>query len=153
MNLGRRALLFFLAALNGVGHAQSIVVSDAWARHTVPGQMASAAFMRIRSDETLHWVAASSTVAGVVEIHEMKLQQNVMKMSALPQALTLPAGQTVELKPGGLHIMLMDLKNPLRVSDQLKLTLTLRDARGRQILHEVEVPVRQMAPSDPRDGR
>ena len=92
--------------------AQNITVTDAWARATVQGQKATGAFMKITAKDNAKLVGVSSAVAGVVEIHEMKMDKDVMKMSALPNGLDLPAGKAVELKPGSYHVMLMDLKAP-----------------------------------------
>ena len=110
--------------------AQNVTVTDAWARATVQGQKATGAFMKITAKDSAKLVGVSSPVAGVVEIHEMKMDKDVMKMSALPNGLELPAGKAVELKPGGYHVMLMDLKAPLAKDTTIPLTLTVQDAKG-----------------------
>ncbi len=84
--------------------AQGITVKDAWVRTSVPGQMATGAFMKITARENSKLVALSSPVAGVVEVHEMKIDDGIMKMRAVAGGLDLPAGKTVELKPGGYHV-------------------------------------------------
>ena len=124
--------------------AQNITVSDAWARATVAGQKATGAFMTLQAPQGARLVAANSPVASVTEIHEMKMVDQVMKMSALPQGLALPAGQKVELKPGGYHIMLMDLKAPLAAHSEVTLSLTFQDAQGQKSVQSVKVPVRAM---------
>ena len=121
--------------------AQSVSVADAWVRATVPGQKATGAFMKITAPQASRLVSASSPVAGVVEIHEMKMERDVMRMSALPQGLNLPAGQTNELKPGGYHVMLMDLKSTLTPNTQVAVKLTFVDARGQQTTQDLSVPV------------
>ncbi len=126
--------------------AQNVTVTDAWARATVQGQKATGAFMKITAKENTKLVAVSSPVAGVVEIHEMKMDKDVMKMSALPQGLELPAGKAVELKPGGYHVMLMDLKAPLVKDTTVPLTLTLQDAKGVQSTQALKVLVGMQAP-------
>jgi copper(I)-binding protein len=80
-------------------------------------------------------------VAGVTEVHEMKMEGNVMKMRALEGGLELPAGKTVELKPGGYHVMLMDLKGPLARDSTVPLTLVFKDAKGVESRIELKVPV------------
>jgi copper(I)-binding protein len=85
-------------------------------------------------------------VAGVVEVHEMKMDGDVMKMRALESGLALPAGKAVELKPGGYHVMLMDLKLPLKKDTTIPLTLTFKDAKGVQSTQELKVPVSTTAP-------
>jgi copper(I)-binding protein len=110
--------------------AQNVTVTDAWARATVQGQKATGAFMKITAKNDAKLVGVSSPIAGVAEIHEMKMEKDVMKMAALPNGLDLPAGKTVELKPGSYHVMLMDLKAPLAKDTTVPLTLTLQDAKG-----------------------
>ena len=83
----------------------NVDVTDAWVRSTVPGQMGTGAFMKITAKTGTQLVGLSSPVAGVVEVHEMKMDKDIMRMRALP-ALALPAGKTIELKPGGYHVML-----------------------------------------------
>ncbi len=110
--------------------AQNITVTDAWARATVQGQKATGAFMKITAKDNAKLVGVSSPVAGVAEVHEMKMDKDVMKMAALPNGLDLPAGKAVELKPGGYHVMLMDLKAPLVKDTTIPLMLTVQDAKG-----------------------
>ena len=120
-------------------------VSSAWARSTVPGQGGTGAFMTIVSKDGGKLVGAASAVAGVVELHEMAMENNVMKMRAIP-ALDLPAGREVELKPGGYHVMLLDLKRPLKVGEKVQIELRLETRDGKQVTQPVEVEVRSTAP-------
>ncbi|MFM8609166.1 MAG: copper chaperone PCu(A)C [Burkholderiaceae bacterium] len=120
-------------------------VDGAWVRPTVPGQKGTGAFMRITAKEGMKLVGASSPAAGVTEVHEMKMEGNVMRMRAI-DALDLPAGQAVELKPGGYHVMLMDLKAALPKDTTVPLTLIVRDARGVQQRVELNVPVLSAPP-------
>ncbi len=137
--------LFVAAALAATAFAsafaQTIDVKDAWVRTSVPGQKATGAFMKITAREGSRLVAASSPVAGVTEVHEMKMDGNVMKMRALENGLELPAGKTVELKPGGFHVMLMDLKGPLAKDSTVPLTLVFKDAKGAESKLELKLPV------------
>jgi copper(I)-binding protein len=126
--------------------AQNVTVTDAWARATVQGQKATGAFMKITAKDNAKLVSASSPVAGVVEIHEMKMEKDVMKMAALPNGLDLPAGKAVELKPGGYHVMLMDLKAPLAKDTSVPMTLTFQDAKGVKSNVELKVQVGMQAP-------
>jgi copper(I)-binding protein len=127
--------------------AQSVDVKDAWARATVPGQKATGAFMKLTAKSDAKLVSGASSVAGVVEVHEMKMDGGVMQMRALQNGLDLPAGKTVELKPGGYHVMLMDLKLPLQKDTTIPLTLTFKDAKGVETKTELKVPVNAMAPA------
>ena len=129
--------------LSGLAHAQ-VSVQDAWVRATVPQQKATGAFMRLTAAQDMRLVSASSPAAGVTEVHEMKLVDNVMKMRAVP-VLDLPAGQAVELKPGGYHVMLLDLKVQLKEGDSVPLTLTIENRDGSRQTLEVKAPVRPLA--------
>ena len=133
------------AAAQAPAAASPVTVEGAWVRPTVPGQKGTGAFMRITAKEGMKLVGAASPAAGVTEVHEMKMEGNVMRMRAIT-ALDLPAGQTVELKPGGYHVMLMDLKAALPKDTTVPITLMLRDARGAQQRLELSVPVRSSAP-------
>jgi len=134
------ALLFSL----GLAHAQ-VEINDAWARPSVQGQQATGAFMKLTAKENLQLLSVSSPVAGVAEVHEMKMDGGVMRMRAIP-ALDLPASQTVELKPGGYHVMLMDLKTPLLKDTTVPLTLVFKNAKGAQIKQEIALPIAIRAP-------
>lgn len=129
----------------------AVQVDAAWARASVQGQKASGAFMRLTAKTATQLVGASSPVAGVTEVHEMKMENDVMRMRAVT-ALDLPAGKAVELKPGGFHIMLMDLKAPLQKDTSVPLTLTFRDSKGVQTQTEIKLPVRAMAPAGAASG-
>lgn len=135
----------------GAVQAQTVDVSDAWARATVPGQQGTGAFMRITARDGARLVGVSSPVAGVAEVHEMKMDNDIMRMRAVP-VLELPAGQTVQLKPGGYHVMLMDLKQGLPKGSTVPLTLRLQDAQGVETRLEVSVPVSTAAPAESAAG-
>jgi periplasmic copper chaperone A len=138
------ALMTF--ALMGVSaQAQSVQIKDAWVRSTVAGQKGSGAFMKITAKEGTRLTGVSSPLAGVAEVHEMKMEGDVMKMRAVPM-LDIPAGGTVELKPGGYHLMLMDLKQALPVGSTVPVTLMFRDGKGAESRVEVKLPVAATAP-------
>lgn len=126
--------------------AQNVLVQDAWVRATVPGQRATGAFMKITAHEGATLVGASSAAAGVAQVHEMKLEGGVMKMRAVAHGLDLPAGLAVELKPGGYHVMLMDLKAPLEEGTRVALTLLFTNAAGQPSQLELQLPVSKFAP-------
>lgn len=99
-----------------------VTIADPWVRATVPAQKATGAFMQMTSTTNVKLVAAQSPVANVVEIHEMKMDNNVMKMRQI-SGLDLAAGKTVELKPGSYHIMLLELKQQVREGDAVPVSL------------------------------
>ena len=123
----------------------TVKVDDAWVRGTVAQQKATGAFMRLTPEKNARLVAASSPVAGVVEIHKMVMENDVMKMRQIP-GLDLAAGRTLDLKPGGYHVMLMDLKAPLAKGATVPLTLVFKDAQGAESQMQLQVPVSVQAP-------
>jgi periplasmic copper chaperone A len=122
-------------------------IAEPWVRGTVAQQKASGLFARITSAQGGRLVSASSPVAGVVEIHEMAMSGDVMKMRALPNGLDLPAGKAVELKPGGYHVMLMDLKQQLKAGDTVPVTLVFEGADKKRETVEIKAPVKAMNPT------
>ncbi len=121
------AVLALLALTAPLALAQT-TVSDAWVRGTVPQQKATGLFAQITSAKGGRLVAVSSPLAGVAEVHEMAMEGSTMRMRAVAGGLELPAGKTVQLKPGGYHVMLMDLKQPLKAGDVVPLTLVVEAA-------------------------
>jgi periplasmic copper chaperone A len=126
--------------------ASDVKIEGAWVRSAVQGQSGTGGFMKLTSPVNMKLVAVASPVAAVGEVHEMKMQGDVMRMAELKGGLELPAGKTVELKSGGMHIMLMDLKQPLKADSQIPVTLTFANAKGEQSKVEIKVPVAMRAP-------
>ena len=129
----------------------AVKVEGAWARASVQGQKGTGAFMRLTAPDGARLVRAESPAAGVTEVHEMKMDGDIMKMRAVP-ALDLPAGKTVELKPGGYHVMLLDLKAPLAKGASVPLTLVFQDAKGVESKLDLTVPVGTAAPGGATAG-
>ncbi|MFC4297242.1 copper chaperone PCu(A)C [Castellaniella hirudinis] len=121
-----------------------VTVQEPWVRATVAQQQATGAFMRLSSATDSALVQADSPVAKHVEIHEMTMEHDVMKMRQVDR-LTLPAGHAVELKPGGYHIMLIDLKEQVQEGSHVPLTLTFENADGKRETVDVSAPVRALA--------
>ena len=132
-----------LVATAASAQAQT-TVADAWVRATVAQQKATGMYAQITSAQGGKLVSASSPVAGVVEIHEMKMEGDVMRMRAVTD-LALPAGQAVALKPGGYHVMLMDLKQPLKAGDTVPVTLVVEGADKKRESVESKAMVRAAA--------
>ncbi|WP_242616821.1 copper chaperone PCu(A)C [Rivibacter subsaxonicus] len=120
-----------------------MTVSDPWVRATVAQQPATGAFMQLLSVQGARVLEARSPAAAMVEIHEMKMDGGVMQMRPV-QALELPAGKTVELKPGGYHVMLMGLKQQLKEGDSVPLSLVVETAGGKRETIELKAPVRAL---------
>jgi len=144
LNLIRLTTILLSAALiNGAATAQTVTVADAWVRATVAAQRATGAFLKLTvqgADATL--IAVTSPVAGVTQIHEMAMSEGVMRMREVTGGVPLKAGQIFELKPGGYHIMMMDLKQPVKAGDRVLLSLTFKQANGQQTTNQVDVEVR-----------
>ena len=137
---------FGALALSAALAAQApITASDAWVREPVPGRAVTAAFVVLENPGAtdLHIVSATADVAGVVELHEMVRSGDMMKMAPVPR-ITVPAGGKVELRPGGLHMMLFELKRPLKDGDEVE--LTLKTDTGATIRTKAPVKKGQMRP-------
>jgi copper(I)-binding protein len=133
--------------------AQTVDVKNAWVRTSVPGQKATGAFMTLTAKDGTKLVSASSPVAGVTEVHEMKMDGDIMRMREVPGGVELPAGKAVDLKPGGFHVMLMDLKAALPKDTSVPLTLVFKDAKGVESKLELKVPVAAAAPGGMAPGK
>ena len=144
----RKLFISSLVLMAGLASAQpaAVKVEGAWARASVQGQKGTGAFMSITAAQSTRLVGVSTPVAGVAEVHEMKMDGDVMKMRAVT-ALDLPAGKTVQLKPGSYHLMLMDLKTPLLKDSTFPVTLRFKNAAGNESQLDLIVPVAMVAPT------
>ena len=143
----KAGLVVALSLATGLVSAQApaVKVEGAWARATVQGQKGTGAFMNLTAKEGTRLVGVSSPAAGVAEVHEMKMENDIMKMRTV-SSLDLPAGQTVQLKPGGYHVMLLDLKAPLAKDSTVPMTLRFKDAKGVESKLDLVLPVGLAAP-------
>jgi copper(I)-binding protein len=126
--------------------AENVVVTDASARATAPGQESAAIRFSIISKKDARLVAIASPVAGAVEIHDMTHDNGVMKMHAI-EFLPLPAGKMVKLGASGNHAMLVNLKNPLKAGDSLPLTITVEFADKHKEKFNVNAEVKPLTAS------
>ena len=145
--MGRTLQYSFIAlvacgCLVPVAAAQPASVKDAWVRAPAPGQKVAGVYMEI-TGRTHHWlIAAASPVAARAELHATTLDDGVMKMRPV-EKIALPGGKPVMLAPGGLHIMLVDLKQTLKRGDKVPVTLTvLRDDLVNRAVFTVQAEVR-----------
>ncbi|MEP6505572.1 MAG: copper chaperone PCu(A)C [Betaproteobacteria bacterium] len=141
MNAFPRFAAVSLLACACAAHAQ-VVVDKPWVRTTVAQQTTSGAFMTVTSARGGKLVEASSPIATSVEVHEMKMDGDMMKMRAV-DALPLPAGKPVELKAGAFHMMLMGLKAPVKAGDVVPIRLVVEDAKGKRETVDVKATARQ----------
>jgi periplasmic copper chaperone A len=126
-------------------HAQ-VKVDNAWVRGAVPGQMTTGAFLDVTSKSDAKLVKVESPVAAVVEIHSSEMKNDRMTMRAVP-SVALPAGKQVRFAPGGYHIMLMDLRQPVKNGEAVPLKLTVESADGKRETLEVKAQVRGLGAS------
>jgi copper(I)-binding protein len=147
--LAARALSLILLFSSGLACAQ-VTIADPWVRGTVGGMRATGAFMQINSKTDVKLVAAASPVARTVEVHEMAVVDNVMRMRAV-QAIAVEAGKPVMLEPGGYHVMLIGLEQPLAPGATVPITLTFEGRDGKRQQVQVKAEVRPLnAPA--KDG-
>lgn len=126
----------------GAGQAQ-VTVRDAWVRATVPHQKATGAFMQLHAATNSRLVAVTSPLTPLVEMHEMTMQGEVMRMRQIPH-IALPAGRTVELRPGSYHVMLFDLKRQMKVGESVQLKLVFERKDGQRESIDTQAVVRAL---------
>ena len=144
------SLAIVLSVLSlGAALAQSPVQAERpWARATAPQQKVGGGYVTLTSPADDRLVGASSPVAGHVEVHEMRMDGDVMRMRELADGLPLPAGTPVLLMPGGFHIMLMDLKQPLVAGQSVPVQLRFQKAPPLDLQLQV-APVGASGPAVP----
>jgi periplasmic copper chaperone A len=110
--------------------AGDLVISRAWSRATPSGAKVAGGYLTIenRGSAPDRLVGGSGDVASKLEVHEMAMENGVMKMRALDQGLVIEPGKTVKLAPGGYHLMMFDLKNPLKQGEKVPVTLEFEKA-------------------------
>jgi copper(I)-binding protein len=140
-----RATALALALGATQAHAQ-VKVDNAWVRGAVPGQLATGAFLDITSTRDAALVKAESPIAATVEVHAMEMKNNLMTMREAPK-IDLPAGKQVRLAPGGFHIMLMDLKQPVKNGEMVPIRLTIEYPDKKRETVDVQAQVRGLGTS------
>jgi copper(I)-binding protein len=150
--LGGLGMLGAQAAAAQPATTGGLTVEQAWARPTVPGQSAGGGFLTIHNPGAAadRLLGIEAGVSGVVELHTMAMQGDVMQMRRI-ETINVPAGRTVQLKPGGLHVMFMGLKAPLKQGDTFPLKLKFERAGELTVPMTVRVhpppPVTPLAPA------
>lgn len=138
----RRALFAALAAL-ALPAAAAVTATDAWVRGTVPAQTATGAFVTFTSTEDARVISVTTPAARVAQIHESRVESGRATMREV-DVLKLPAGRSVEMHPGGYHVMLEQLTRPLAEGDRVPLTFTIEDKGGKRSRLEVSAAVRPL---------
>ena len=139
----KKLILAMLLAVAAPAALAQVEVRDAWIRATVPSARSSGLFMRIRSAQDAQLVEVRSSVAGVAEIHQMRMDGQMMRMQTV-DAIDLPAGQAVNLAAGGYHIMLMDLKRQLKEGETVPVRLVMRNKGKVTLTQDVSVTVKPL---------
>ncbi|WP_064748009.1 copper chaperone PCu(A)C [Lysobacter antibioticus] len=139
----RCAALAALLCLSSATAAAQVAVDAPWVRASVAQQHATGAFMHLTARRDTRLIAARSPVAAAVEVHEMAMDGQMMRMRQIA-ALPLPAGRRIALAPGGYHIMLIGLHRALRAGERVPMTLVFEDAQGKRSETQVQALVRPL---------
>ena len=133
MNMKSIVIGFFL----GLGFASSalsqVKVEAAWVRTTSLSQQATGAYMKITSTEAVKLIGVSTPLTKIAEVHEMKMDNDIMRMRALTDGLAIPANKLVELKPNAYHVMMQDLKQPIVSGATVPLQLHFLTASNKKL--------------------
>jgi periplasmic copper chaperone A len=145
MELSRKLSIFVaLFSIAFAASAADVRSDDAWARAPAAGQKTIGAYVELMSASDAALVSAASPLAERVELHTMTLDGGIMRMRSIPR-IELPAGKAVKLAPGGMHLMVFNLKQPLKAGDKLPLVLTIQGAGASTATLEIEAEVRSEA--------
>ena len=123
----------------------AVRVKDAWVRPAVAGQSGTGGYLTVEAKEAVTLTGLKSPVAAEAELHEMRMDGDVMQMRAVG-SLPIAAGGVLKLAPRGQHLMLMGLKRALAVGDQVPLTLLFKTAKGKRFEVKLQAPVQMKAP-------
>lgn len=137
--------LSLLSMVLSVAHAaDTVTIKNAWVRAPAPGRPMTAAYLTIESSQPLTLFKVTSPVAGTVEMHTMNMKGDVMEMRQV-EGIDVKPGAPANLAPGGLHLMLFDLKKPLKAGDTVALTLSFKDGKRPAVSKGIKVPVKTSA--------
>ena len=149
-------LMYFLAApaLAEEVKAGDLVITQAWSRATPGGAKVAGGYLTIDNKGSTpdRLIGGSADVADKVQVHEMTMNNGVMTMRLLDQGLTIEPGKTVKLAPGGYHLMLLDLKSPLKRGDKVPVTLEFEKAGKVKLSFDVQGVGAQGPTTTPSSG-
>jgi len=137
------SLIALLSVSASAAEATQVTVQNAWVRATAPGQKVGAAYMTLTHNQNTTFVGAYADIAGNIEIHSMEMKNNVMKMRMVDE-LPIVAGKPTTLAPSGLHLMLFDLKKPLKAGENAELTLCFKDKNGVITHQTMTMPIKEL---------
>jgi copper(I)-binding protein len=143
------AIVLFVGRI-AAAQTGSVEIKNAWARATPGKADVGAAYMTLESSSDDRLTGLSTPIASDAHVHTMVMERGVMKMNPVP-ALDLPAGKPVKLEPGGLHVMLLGLKDKLEPGQSFPMTLTFEKAGKREVMVSVE-KAGAMGPAKAHEG-
>ncbi len=145
LTVSTAAFSLMIASAANAQAEPSLKVTEPWVRATVPGSSVAAAYMELNSAKPLKFIKAESPAAKAVELHNMTMKDGVMEMKAV-EAINVPANGQVALKPGGYHIMLINITKPVKVGDTVPLKLTFESADKKTFTVDVSAKGREATP-------
>jgi copper(I)-binding protein len=133
-------LVLFAAPVGAEEGGKILVITQAWSRATPGGARIAGGYLTIANMGNVpdRLIGGSSDIAGKVEVHEMAMNNGVMTMRPLDKGLVIEPGKTVKLAPGGYHLMMFDLKSPLKQGDKVPVTLEFEKAGKVGLLLDVQ---------------
>ena len=135
-------IIVFYILLSACSTKAEVSITEAWVRANSPGQTVGAAYMTLKSAQDSTLVSVETAVAGSVEIHSMTMDNGVMKMRMLDE-LVLKAGKSERLVPGGFHLMLFDLKKPLKTGENVTFKLSFKDKNNKISIQTIALPIKE----------
>lgn len=142
LSLGKGLGILIALLASHIAAAQGLQISNAWVRLPPPGAEVAAAYLTLVAQRNTSLVKVETPAAGSVQLHSMKMKNGVMEMRELPK-IDLPAGKPISLKPGDVHLMLFEIKPPLKEGDALAFAFFLKDASGKTEKAQAMIPVRK----------
>lgn len=141
MSMKMPKILLLTCLLAACEAKTGVEITDGWVRANAPGQSVGAAYMTLTSPRDSALVFAETPAADSVQIHSMRMENNVMKMRMLEE-LPLKAGKPEKLAPGDFHLMLFDLKSPLKEGEKISLKLCFKDSANKITHQNVILPIK-----------
>jgi copper(I)-binding protein len=138
----KKLVLFGCLLLLNAQAVAEVTIANGWVRASAPGQQVGAAYMTLTSKTPTSLVYVEASVSDSTEIHSMSMDNGVMKMRSLEE-LVLAPNTPVKLAPGGYHLMLIDLKEPLKVGGKVKFRLCFKDKQNQIAEQEITLPIKE----------
>lgn len=138
----KKLVLFGCLLLLNAQAVAEVTIANGWVRASAPGQQVGAAYMTLTSKTPTSLVYVEASVSDSTEIHSMSMDNGVMKMRSLEE-LVLTPNTPLKLAPGGYHLMLIDLKEPLKAGGKVKFRLCFKDKQNQIAEQEITLPIKE----------